>query len=87
MANDILPVLPQYLKTFSLFHEIFAVPANRVSAQIADVVVASYNVLAPVYDHSDIVCVDDDIVFEFVLVVEVRYEKVYSVAAFASINN
>lgn len=46
--------------------------------------VASYNVLALVYDHSDIVYVEDDIVFELELAVEVRYEEVCSAAAFAS---
>jgi len=50
------------------------------------VAVASYNVLAPVYDHSDIVCAEDDIVFELELAVEVHYEEVCSAAAFASIN-
>lgn len=46
--------------------------------------VASYNVLAPVYDRSDIVCAEDDIVFELELAVEVRYEEVCSAVAFAS---
>lgn len=86
VADNTLPDLPQHLKTFFLLRAIFAVPANRASARIVDVAVASYNVLGPVYDHSDIVCADD-IVFELELVVVVRYEEVYSAAAFASINN
>lgn len=85
-ADDTLPDLPQRLKTFFLFREIFAVLANQVSARIADAAIASRNVLALVYDRFDIVCVEDDIVFELELV-EVRYEEVYSAAAFASINN
>jgi len=84
LADHTLPDLLQRLKIFSLLHVIFAVLANRVSARTADV--ASCNVLA-VYDHFDIVCVEDDIVFELELAVEVRYEEVYSAAAFASINN
>lgn len=86
-ANDTLPDLLQHLKTFFLLHVIFAVLVNRASAQIADAAVALHNVLALVYDHSDIVYVEDDIVFEFELAVEVRYEEVYSAVAFASINN
>lgn len=86
-ADDTLPDLPQRLKTFFLLREIFAALANQVSAQIADAAVASRNALASVYDHFDIVCVEDDIVFELELVVEVRYEEIYSAAAFASVNN
>jgi hypothetical protein len=86
-ADDTLPDLPQRLKTFFLFREIFAALANQVSARIADAAVASRNALASVYDRFDIVCVEDDIVFELELAVEVRYEEVYSAAAFASINN
>lgn len=78
----VVPVLLQHLKIFFLLRAIFAVPVNQASARIADVEVASYNVLAPVYDRSDIVCAEDDIVFE--LAVAVRYEEVYSVVAFAS---
>lgn len=85
-ADHTLPDLLQHLKIFSLLHVIFAVLVNRVSARIADAAVASCNVLA-VYDRFDIVCVEDDIVFELELAVEVRYEEVYSAAAFASINN
>lgn len=86
-ADHTLPDLLQCLKIFSLLRVIFAVLANRVSARIADVAVASCNVLASVYDRFDIVCVEDDIVFELELAVEVRYEEVYSAVAFASINN
>lgn len=86
-ADGTLPDLPQRLKIFSLLRVIFAVPANRVSAQIADAAVASCNVLVLVYDRFDIVCVEDDTVFELELVVEVHYEEVYSAAAFVSINN
>jgi len=64
---------------------IFVVLANRAFAQIADAAVALYNVLALVYDRFDIVYVENDIVFEFELAVEVRYEEVYSAVAFASI--
>lgn len=63
---------------------IFAVLANRAFAQIADAAVALHNVFALVYDHFDIVYVENDIVFEFELAVEVRYEEVYSAVAFAS---
>lgn len=86
-ADGTLPDLPQRLKIFSLLRVIFAVLANRVSAQIADAVVALCNVLVSVYDRFDIVCVEDDIVFELELAVVVRYAEVYSAAAFASVNN
>lgn len=86
-VDHTLPDLPQRLKTFSLFRVIFAVPANQVSARIADAAVALCNVFASVYDRFDIVCVEDDIVSELELAVEVRYEELYSAAASASINN
>lgn len=86
-ADRTLPDLPQRLKIFSLFRVIFAVPANQVSARIADAAVALCNVFASVYDRFDIVCAEDDIVSELELAVEVRYEEVYSAAASASINN
>lgn len=84
VAAAVVPDLPQRLKTFSLFRVIFAVPANQVSARIADAAVALCNVFASVYDRFDIVCVEDDIVSELELAVEVRYEELYSAAASAS---
>lgn len=80
----VVPDLPQRLKTFALLRVIFAVLANRASARIADAAIALRNVLAPVYDRFDIVCVEDDIVFELELAVEVRYEEIYFAAVFAS---
>jgi len=61
-------------------------PVNRVSARIADVEVASYNVTVLVCGRFDIVYAAGDIVFGLAGAA-VHYAEVYSAVAFASTKN